>query len=159
MKWTDARGSRFDTAARSVGPVLVAAAMGNLFVRREDLQWFGALRHPRMHLPMPGFLAVGALYYVCIGTVIHRSIVREDKGAHRLALVVLAGNEIWNFAFFGRHSTRAGFLGLVGFAVPVCLLQARLTRDRVSAGVFAPYTAWVLGYDLPWTFQLWRLNQ
>jgi hypothetical protein len=41
--------------------------------------------------------------------------------------VVLAGNEIWNAYFFGRRSTRNGFLG-------------------------------VLGYDVPWSYQLWRLN-
>lgn len=159
MRGTDTRGARYRTALRSIGPVVAAAALGNGLVRREDLQWFGALRHPRMQLPMPGFFAVGALYYVCIGTVVHRSIARGDQPTQRLALVVLAGNELWNFAFFGRHSTRAGFLGLVAFAVPVCLLQARLTQDRVSAGVFAPYTAWVLGYDIPWTYQLWRLNR
>jgi tryptophan-rich sensory protein len=75
-----------------------------------------------------------------------------------LALVVLAGNEIWNFLFFGRRSTRAGFFGVLAFAVPVCLLQAALTRDRCSALVLAPYTAWVVGYDVPWTYRLWRLN-
>jgi tryptophan-rich sensory protein len=84
---------------------------------------------------------------------------RGDVSTHRLAMVVLAGNEIWNFVFFGRRSTRAGFLGIVTFAVPVCLLQAKLTGDRTSALAFAPYTAWIVGYDLPWTYQLWRLNR
>ncbi len=158
MNETGLRGTRVPAAVRSIGPVVAAAVLGNVLVRREDLQWFAALRHPRMQLPLPGFLVVGGLYYLCIGTVVHRSITHGDRATHRLAVVVLAGNEIWNFVFFGRRSTRAGFLGLVGFAVPVCLLQARLTRDRVSAGVFAPYTAWVLGYDLPWTYRLWRLN-
>lgn len=159
MTETGPRRTRVPTAVRSIGPVAAAAVLGNALVRREDLQWFGALRHPRMQLPLPGFLVVGALYYLCIGTVLHRSIARGDQATQRLAVVVLAGNEIWNFVFFGRHSTRAGFLGLIGFAVPVCLLQARLTRDKVSARVFTPYTAWVLGYDLPWTYRLWRLNR
>jgi tryptophan-rich sensory protein len=122
------------------------------------MKWFADLRHPKMQLPLPGFFVVGALYYLCIGTVVHRSFVMGDATTHRLALVVLAGNEIWNLVFFGRRSTRAGFVGVVGFAVPVCLLQAALTSDRVSAALFAPYTAWVIGYDIPWTYRLWRLN-
>jgi tryptophan-rich sensory protein len=151
-------GMRCSTAVRSVGPTAAAAVLGNVFVRRDDVTWLGGLRRPRMQLPLPGFLVVGGLYYLCIGTVVHRSIVRDDRTAHRLALVVLAGNEIWNVLFFRGRSTRAGFLGMLGFAVPVCLLQATLARDRLSAVVFAPYTVWVIGYDIPWTYRLWRLN-
>jgi tryptophan-rich sensory protein len=149
---------RYSRLLRSVGPTAAAAVLGNVFVRGDHLEWFGALRPPRMQIPMPGFLAVGSLYYLSIGTVLHRSIVRGDASTYRLALVVLAGNETWNALFFGRRSTRAGFLGVLAFAVPVCVLQGALTRDRTSALVFAPYTAWVLGYDVPWTYQLWRLN-
>jgi benzodiazapine receptor len=154
----DIHGAHWRALARSVAPVAAAALLGNVAVRREHLEWFRALRHPRMQLPLPGFLVVGALYYLAVGTVVHRSATRGDRTTQRLAVVVLAGNELWNAAFFGRRSTRNGFLGVAAFAVPVCLLQARLTDDRVSASAFAPYTAWVLGYDLPWTYQLWQLN-
>ncbi len=149
---------RRSSVVRSVGPTLAAAVLGNAFVRRDDLKWFGDLRAPRMQIPLTASFVVGGLYYLSIGTVAHRSIVRDDRRTYRLALVVLAGNEIWNYLFFGRRSTRAGFLGVLGFALPVCLLQAALRRDPRSALVFAPYTAWVLGYDIPWTYRLWRLN-
>jgi benzodiazapine receptor len=71
---------------------------------------------------------------------------------------VLAGNELWNAAFFGRRSTGAGFAGVLVFAVPLLALQAEVRDDRTSALVLAPYTAWVLAYDVPWTYRLWRLN-
>ena len=48
--------------------------------------------------------------------------------------------------------------GVLAYAVPVCLLQATLTRDRLLALAFAPYTAWLIGYDVPWTYRLWQLN-
>ncbi len=143
---------------RSLAPTVAAAVLGNVLVRRDDLTWFGGLRAPRMQLPLRGFLVVGASYYLSIGTVVYRSILRGDLTAYRLSLIVLAVNEIWNFLFFGRRSTRAGFLGVLAFAVPVCLLQGALARDRLSALAFAPYTAWVIGYDVPWTYRLWRLN-
>jgi hypothetical protein len=39
------------------------------------------------------------------------------------ALSVLIGNEAWSAAFFGRRSARDGFLGLLGFLVPLAGLQ------------------------------------
>lgn len=97
-------------------------------------------------------------YYGLVGTVVHRAVSREDSTAYRLGLVVLAGNELWNLAFFGRRSTRAGFLGVLAYAVPVVLLQATVREDRASTLALAPYTVWLLLYDVPWTYQLWRLN-
>ncbi len=144
---------------RSIAPTVAAAVLGNALVGRDAMDWFRRLRRPRMQIPLPASFAVGALYYVCIGTVLHRSAVREDRTAYRLALIVLAGNEIWNLAFFGRRSPRNGFLGVLGFTVPVCLLQASVADDRTSTIALGPYTAWVIAYDIPWTYHLWRLNR
>jgi benzodiazapine receptor len=149
---------RYPTVMRSLAPTAAAAILGNVLVRREDLIWFDGLRAPRFQLPMRGFLVVGASYYLSIGTVVHRSFLAGDRAAYRLSLVVLAGNEVWNYFFFARRSTRAGFLGVLVYTAPVCLLQATLIRDRLSALAFAPYTAWLIGYDVPWTYRLWRLN-
>jgi tryptophan-rich sensory protein len=107
---------------------------------------------------MPGFVAVGGIYYLLIGTVLHRSAARRDERAYRLALVVLAGNELWNVAFFGCRSTRAGFWGIVAFTAPLTLLQVSVRKDRPSMLALSPYTIWVIGYDIPWSYQLWRHN-
>jgi tryptophan-rich sensory protein len=40
----------------------------------------------------------------------------------------------------------------------VVALRRQVADDRTAALVLAPYTAWVLGYDIPWTYRLWRLN-
>ena len=149
---------RYSRRLRSVAPTMAAAVLGNVFVRQDDLKWFKALQSPRMQIPLPASFVVGGLYYLSIGTVLHRSTIRDDSATYRLGLVVLAGNEIWNYLFFGRRSTRGGFLGVLGFAVPVCVLQVALVNDCRSALAFAPYTAWVIGYDIPWTYRLWRLN-
>ncbi|MGY1698928.1 TspO/MBR family protein [Geodermatophilus sp. SYSU D00766] len=139
-------------------PVVGAAVAGNALVGRESLRWFRGLRHPASQLPMPGFYAVGGAYYLVMGVVVHRAARRGDRRSYRLAMAVLAGNELWNAAFFGRRSTRNGFLGVLAFLVPLGLLQASVAGDRTSALVLAPYTAYVLGYDVPWTHRLWRLN-
>ena len=143
---------------RSLGPTVGAAVLGNAFVGRDSLTWFRQLRQPRMQIPLPAFYVVGASYYVLVGTVTPRAVLRDDRKVYRLAVAVLAGNELWNVAFFGRRSTRAGFFGILAFTVPLCRLQASVVEDRASTLALSPYTAWVIGYDLPWTYRLWRLN-
>ena len=151
-------GLRESPLLRSVAPTVAAAVLGNAFVGRDSLRWLEELEKPRMQLPLPGFLAVGATYYLSIGTVLHRSVGRSDRRAHRLAMVVLVGNETWNVILFGRRSTRGAFLGVLGFLVPLTLLQISVREDRVSTLALSPYTAWVVGYDIPWTYLLWRRN-
>jgi benzodiazapine receptor len=122
----------------SVAPTVAAALLGNALVGRDALKWLEELHKPRMQLPLPGFLSVGALYYVSIGTVLHRSAVRSDHRAYRLAAVVLVANETWNVILFGRRSTRGAFLGVLASTVPVALLQSSVREDRFSMVALAP---------------------
>jgi tryptophan-rich sensory protein len=140
-------------------PTLLAGVLGNAFVGKGALAWFASLRQPRLQIPMPAFVAVGAVYYVELGVVLYRANQRNDRIARRLGWLVLAGNELWNAVFFGPRSTRNGFAGLLVFLVPLGGLQWTVRHDRRSLIALTPYTAWVVGYDLPWLYQLWKLNQ
>ncbi len=122
------------------------------------MEWFRGLTAPRWQLPLPTFLVVGGLYYGIIGYVLARSIDRRDARSTAWSLAVLASNEAWNGAFFGRRSARAGFVGLCTFLVPLAALQRSVAEDERSRRALAPYTAFVLMYDLPWIYRLWRLN-
>ena len=51
-----------------------------------------------------------------------------------------------------------GFLGVVVFLGPLLALQKSVASDRPSLIALTPYTLWVIGYDVPWAYQLWRLN-
>ena len=135
-----------------------AAVAGTAFVGKAAMPWFRGLAAPRRQLPLPAFLVVGALYYGIIGYVLARSVDRRDTGSTAWSLMVLVGNEAWNGAFFGRRSARAGFLGLCAFLVPLLALQRSVAEDARSRSVLAPYTVYVLVYDVPWTYRLWRLN-
>lgn len=87
--------------------------------------------------------------------------VRAPEGRDRRGrgLLVLAGNEIWNAAFFGRRSPRNGFVGIVAFLGPLLALQRAVSSDRPSLVALTPCTLWVIGYDVPWTYRLWQLNR
>ena len=103
-----------------------------------------------MQLPMWGFYTLGVINYPLMGVVLRRAVRSGDARAYRLAVAVLACGELWNAVFFGRRSARVGSPGCWP-CVPLGLLQVAVAHDRVSALVLAPYTAWVVGYDLPWT--------
>jgi hypothetical protein len=47
---------------------------------------------------------------------------------------------------------------MVAFTVPLLVLQRSVADDPTTRTVLAPYTAFVLGYDVPWSYRLWRLN-
>ena len=142
----------------TVIPTVAAAVLGNAFVGRESQRWFRELEQPKMAIPFPAFVAVAGVYYALLGVVRYRAVAHDDVHAARLALLVLGLNELWNVALFRRRSTRNGFFGMLGFAVPVVALQRAVAQDRVATVTLAPYTIWVLAYDIPWSFQLWRLN-
>lgn len=142
----------------AIGSVVGAAVLGNGWVRKDDLAWLNGLNRPRMQMPLPAFAVVGGIYYVILGIVIYRACNRHDKRSTRLALTVLVLNEIWNLFFFRFRSARNGFAGILLFLLPLAALQRAVANDLTSAVVLSPYTAWVVGYDLPWTLSLWRLN-
>ena len=144
--------------AAAVRPPLTAAVVGNAFIGRESLRWFRQLRQPRHQLPLPAFGVVGGIYYLQLATVLYRAYLNNDSQVRRRALIVLAGNELWNVAFIGQRSPRNGFAGTVAFLVPLLALQKSVASDRPSVIALTPYTLWVVGYDVPWSYRLWRLN-
>ncbi|MBB1244656.1 tryptophan-rich sensory protein [Streptomyces durbertensis] len=141
----------------TIGSVVLAAVLGNLWVSKDALRWFRELRWPRWMVPFQAFLVVGLVYYVLMGVVLYRAFDRGDVPAIALSFAVLVGNEAWNGLFFGRRSPRAGFLGMLAFTVPVLALLIAVTEDPLSLALVATYLAWVL-YDIAWTHALYRLN-
>ena len=135
-----------------------AALLGNAFIGAGALRWFRGLAGPRWQLPIPGFVAIGGAYYLVLGYVLARSVDRRDRRSTACALSVLVANEAWNVALFGRRSTRNGLLGALAFLVPLGGLQLSVWRDPQSRYALLPYTGFVLLYDLPWIYRLWRLN-
>ncbi len=75
-------------------------------------------------------------------------------------LIVMLYNELWNYALFGLRSTLAGFVGMVAFLAPLTILQVTLfAYDLPSALLLLVYVVWVIGYDVPWAYTLWKLNR
>lgn len=135
-----------------------AAVLGNAFIGSDAMTWFRDLNKPRCQLPMPGFILVGSVYYGIVGYVLARAVDHDDTATIRWAGTLLIANEAWNALLFGRRNPGAAFAGVLGFLAPLVFLQRSVWSDKRSRAALLPYTAWVIGYDLPWSYRLWRLN-
>jgi tryptophan-rich sensory protein len=140
------------------------ATLGTLLVGDGLRTWYPALRKPWFQIPLPLFIAVGIVGYVMDGIILYRLLTVVGAGLLRTRAVaavvaMMLYNELWNGAFFRLRSTRVGFLGIVLFLVPLLAAEAALAAGDVpSAWLLSVYVVWVLGYDLPWGYALWRLN-
>jgi hypothetical protein len=60
---------------------------------------------------------------------------------------------------FRWQNTFAGFLGVLAFLAPLLILQVTLWLvEPVSAVLILIYVVWVIAYDIPWSYSLWKLN-
>lgn len=142
----------------AVGPPVFAGVVGNALVGRDACRWFGSLQPPAIQIPLPAFVSVGGIYYLLMPVVLERARITGDCVLRNRLYFVLAGNELWNGALFGLRSPRAGFISMLVFAAPVLSMQRRAALDPWATRAAGAYTAWVPLYDLPWSYQLCRLN-
>ncbi len=150
--------------ALSVG-LCVAVAILEGFLTGSGLKdWYPRLRKPWWQIPLWASVAVGLIVYVIDGFVAYRVLtVIPSAGDRWVALtalvVVMVLNALWNYAFFEYRSTLVGFLGIVGFLGPLLVLQTALfVHDPAAAWAHMVYTLYVLAYDVPLFYAIWRLN-
>jgi benzodiazapine receptor len=140
------------------------AITGGLLTGNQLTRWFATLHKPRFQFPLWGFLCVGLYGYLIDSIIAYRLLtVVPEQTARIIALtaliVAMLYNELWNIVLFRWHNTFAGFLGVLIFLLPLAFLQVTLVlADSVSAWLVFVYVIWVLAYDIPWAYRLWRLN-
>lgn len=121
--------------------------------------WYAGLTKPSLNPPRWVFGPVWTLLYVLIAIAGWRIWQRARRSAAMAAWgVQMVLNFLWTPVFFGAHR-----IGLA-LAVIVVLLAAILVfiatawrRDRLAAGLFLPYAAWV-GFATALNAAFWILN-
>ncbi|NBI29880.1 TspO/MBR family protein [Chengkuizengella marina] len=147
----------------SISIVFTLAILGNIFVGDALTVWYAQLNKPWYLVPLWFFIIVGILYYIMGGIILYRQINRFTesklrKNALTLTLIMLIGNELWNYLFFGLESIFLGFISLFPFILIVSLLAIILKKmDVFSFKILLPYIFWLI-YDLIWTFGLYMQN-
>jgi len=140
------------------------AVLGTVLAGNAVKTWYPTLTKGRIEIPLTIFAFVGVAFYVVQAIVGYRLLERlEGSQATALTLfalvVVMLYNELWNGALFRLRSPFAGFVALLGFVAPLAILLVGCALvDVPSLVLMGAYAAWVLGYDIPWIYGLWRAN-
>jgi translocator protein len=152
------------SVAVSVGICFTIAVLEGFLSGDGIKTWYPHLRKPRWHIPLWAFVIVGVLVYIIDGFVAYRVLTAvpswEGVTVTLTALVVvMIFNALWNYAFFEYRSPLVGFFGLVAFLGPLVVLQVALfVYDIVAAWAHMTYVLWIVAYDLPLFYAIWRLN-
>lgn len=142
----------------------VAMAVTEVLLGTEGLAWYGDIEKPTWHLPIAGWGVVVFLVYLLNGFIAYRLLSVPLRFGDRVvgltALgIVMLFNAFWTYAFFATESTLIGILGLIAYLAPLLILQTSLWfYDRKAALFLIPYVAWVVMYDIPLYYVIWRLN-
>jgi translocator protein len=146
------------------GWTVAMAILGTVLAGDAVRTWYPTLRKTRIEIPLKLFAVVGGVTYIAEAIVGYRLLgqlgTTPSAGLVLVALVVvMVYNECWNAALFRLRSPFAALVALFGFLAPlVILLIGCVLVDLPSAVLIGAYALWVVGYDIPWMYGVWRLN-
>lgn len=120
----------------------VGAAIGIVTAPGE---WYDSLQKPPFNPPAWLFGPVWFVLYVLIAIAGWRTFMSEPTGTGmKLWYAQMALNWLWSPVFFVLHGLWPALaVILVMLATIVAFIINRWQRDRLSAGLFVPYLAWV----------------
>ena len=138
------------------------AVFGQLLTGDALETWYPTLNQPWFSFPLWGWYIVGVFYYIISISILYRLFSLPQSVNRNLALLLtiamLSGNEAWNYLFFVLESTYLAFISLIPFTLLVLFLFLKLNNlDKKASFILLPYLMWI-GYDLFWTYYLWKLN-
>jgi benzodiazapine receptor len=147
-----------------VGWTVAMAALGTVLAGNAVKTWYPTLTKGRIEIPLTLFALVGLVCYVFEAIVGYRLLERINESPTAVLVlfalvVVMLYNELWNAALFRWRSPFAGLVALLGFLAPLAILLVGCALvDTPSLVLMSLYSVWVVGYDLPWIYGLWRAN-
>lgn len=132
----------FALLAFIVGVVATGIAIGIGFTPGG---WYASLNKPFFNPPNWIFGPVWTALYVLIGIAGWRAWFRTaDARLRGLWIVQMALNFAWSPAFFGAQNPLLGLAVILPLLVVIfAFIQRARAVDSTSAGLFAPYAAWV----------------
>jgi tryptophan-rich sensory protein len=127
------------------------------------LAWLNSLKKPRLYPPLWVWMLVALSTYLLQGVIAYRLLTTLAGSVSYFAFAALAatmaGNVVYNVALARQRDPRLTFIGILWFLAPLLVLQVLLLEADPAAGALnLVYLAWVLGFDLPIMYRLWRLN-
>ncbi len=134
------KNNRTKNLTLSIGICVFFAVLGGLLTGDALDNWFQEISQPWFALPLWGWYVVGGLYYVMSIIVLFNILSVPKQYMKRtslfLLLLILAGNELWNYLFFGLENTFLAFISLIPFSLVVTILFLVLWKSQRK-------TAWI----------------
>jgi tryptophan-rich sensory protein len=124
--------------------IIVAISLGIGYVTAPG-EWYGSLTKPAFNPPSWVFGPVWTVLYILIGIAGWRIWrIARRSGAMMLWVAQMILNWLWSPAFFGAEAPLLALAIIFAMLVSILLFIARAWKhDRLSAGLFVPYAAWV----------------
>jgi len=121
--------------------------------------WYAALAKPWFNPPGWVFAPVWSIVYLLVAVAGWRTWERDRNSmAMTLWWGQMALNFLWSPIFFTAHWPSAALAVILMLLAAVLRFIARQwSDDRISAGLFIPYAAWV-GFASVLNFEIVRLN-
>ncbi|PLW78228.1 TspO/MBR family protein [Cohaesibacter celericrescens] len=120
---------------------------GGIFIGTQTLpgDWFAGLTKPSFNPPNWIFAPVWTVLYLFIAIAGWRSWRQGwTRTPMQLWFVQLVLNFAWSPLFFTAHRTDLALAVIVLLLVSILIFITKTWRlDRISAGLFVPYAAWV----------------
>lgn len=160
---TSSRPFHWPALVGFIGLSIVVSALGGAVTATSVGSWYRELAKPEWNPPNWIFGPVWTALYLMMAVAAWR-VWRSREGAAG-ARPVLTGyfvqlglNCLWSLLFFGLRSPGLALIDIALLWGVLIWLQLSLTRiDRVSAGLWAPYVAWVT-FAAALNFEIWSLN-
>lgn len=141
---------------------LGVGAIGGLATAESVRDWYPTLAKPAWTPPSWLFGPVWTTLYIFMGVAGWLVWKAEPSVTRNRGLILfnvqLVANALWSPVFFGAREI-AGALAII-LVIDVAVAATLFTfarTNRLAAGLFVPYLAWVL-FATALNFAIWRLN-
>lgn len=140
-----------------------AAGLGALATSTSVDTWYPTLRKPEWNPPSWIFSPVWTLLYLLMAAATWRAWRTGDALAARrtvsLYTAQLTLNALWSILFFGMRQPGAALAEIIVLWAVLVIILIRYWRiDRLAAGLWAPYVAWVT-FAAALNGAIWNLNR
>ncbi len=156
------RAQALAALAGFLGVCFLVSGLGGWVTSTSVDTWYQTLEKPPFNPPDWVFAPVWTALYIFMavaGWRVWRKVgFAQAKTAFTYYFIQLALNLVWSFLFFGAQNVGAALLEVVVFLIAIIATMLHFAQfDKIAAGLFVPYAAWV-SFATLLNGSIWFLN-
>jgi tryptophan-rich sensory protein len=145
----------------AIGIAALAAILEAWLSGRRPFAFLASLNQPPWAMPVTGWLAVGAAFYLIMVLAMVRMIEAGAAGLVPLGLIVivLLADGFWNYMLFRQRRLDLAYICLFPYALLVVLATVAVGLQDIAAGFAMAIYVVFLPYDFAWANSLRLRNR